>query len=287
MQIQEADATAKKLRVAAASLGCKVNSYDTQAMLGLFADRGYEIVPFEELADIYIVNTCAVTNTGGKKSRQMARRAAAANPGAVVVACGCQTQAKPEEFAEMPGVDLVLGTWRSGIVDAVEEILAKRQEKPVVRVGDVLHDHAYEPIALGSASALGSAGAFGRIRANLKVQDGCGRFCAYCIIPYARGPSRSRDMEDAVNEAKSLAAQGLKEIVLAGIHLASYGQDLYNSDLTGLILRLQEVAGIERIRLGSLEPGSISVPFLEALKMAPKVCGHFHLSLQSGCDKTL
>ena len=276
--------------VAACTLGCKVNQYDTEAMLGLFAEKGYEVVDFPAKADIYIVNTCTVTNLGSKKSRQMIRKARGLNPKAIVVAAGCYAQVSPEEVAAINGVNMVLGTKERG--DVVAEVEAYATTRPPVgrafghslyrNVDDVMDETEFENLSVSKPS--------GRTRAFLKVQEGCDRFCAYCIIPYARGPVRSRRTADILAEAEALSKSGFKEIVLAGIHVASYGKDLVDKEggsLTSLIERVHDIEGIERIRLSSVEPTVIDEPFIETIGRLPKVCDHFHLSLQSGCDNTL
>ncbi|MDR1537038.1 MAG: tRNA (N(6)-L-threonylcarbamoyladenosine(37)-C(2))-methylthiotransferase MtaB [Clostridiales bacterium] len=270
----------KPLRAAALTLGCKVNAYDTEVMLGLLSKAGYEIVPFDSEADVYIINTCTVTNTGDKKSRQMARRAASMNSRAVIALCGCYAQVNPEEAKNIPGVSLVLGSADRGrIVDAIDRFIARGSASEESAL--IMDKREYEPVFL-------SSGAFsGKTRAYLKIEDGCHNFCSYCIIPYARGPARSRRPEDALAEARRLASGGVKEIVLTGIHVASYGKDLKNADLAGLISKIHEIDGIERLRLSSIEPGFMDSGFLEKISALPKVCCHFHLSLQSGCDKTL
>jgi threonylcarbamoyladenosine tRNA methylthiotransferase MtaB len=237
------------------NLGCKVNAYETEAMQQLLEAAGYEIVPFSEKADVYVVNTCSVTNIADRKSRQMLHRAKKQNPDAIVVAAGCYVQTREDEAKLDPAIDIILGN------DKKNELV-------------------------GSIEALSLTRTAEHTRAFIKVQDGCNQFCSYCIIPYARGRVRSRAMDSVIREVERLAAQGYREIVLTGIHLSSYGVDCWD-DLLHLIQMVHEVDGIERIRLGSLEPRLITEEFAVALAKMEKICPHFHLSLQSGCDATL
>ena len=267
-------------KVAACTLGCKVNSYDTDAMVALFKAKGYERVDFSEQADIVIINTCTVTNLSSKKSRQMIRKARGLNADALVVAVGCYAQAAPDEVAAIPGVDLVLGAKdRKNIVAEVERYT--RAQGVYNGVSDVMGETEYEELC---ASSIDS-----RTRAYLKIQDGCSQFCAYCIIPHVRGPVRSRRPADILAEAWQFAAMdgGGKEIVLTGIHVASYGKDLDGTDLCSVVQGVHAINGIARIRFGSLDPVLIDASFVAAISQLPKICDHFHLSLQSGCDKTL
>ncbi len=254
------------------NLGCKVNAYETEVMQGLLEENGYEIVPFEEEADVYIINTCTVTSIADRKSRQMLHRARKRNPHAVVVAAGCYAQM---ETGMDECVDIILGNNRKKeIVRVLEEY-----ERGVLDTRiDVRHTFTYEEAGLSRT--------VGHTRAYIKVQDGCDQFCSYCIIPFARGRARSRTVDDALREVRRLAANGYKEVVLTGIHLSSYGADI-QSDLLSLILKVHEVEGIRRIRLSSLEPRIITEEFAETLSALPKICPHFHLSLQSGCNGTL
>ncbi len=268
------------------SLGCKVNAYETEAMQQLLEDAGYEIVAFEEKADVYIINTCSVTNIADRKSRQMLHRARKRNPAAVVVAAGCYVQAAHESLKKDLSVDILIGNNRKKDLIPVLESWFERQGKewpePEECVIDIGKTSEYEALSVGRISD--------HTRAFIKVQDGCSQFCSYCIIPYTRGRVRSRRPEDVEAEAYALAEAGYKEIVLTGIHLSSYGVDFPKEeglDLTGLIRRLHRIEGICRIRLGSLEPGIVTESFAEALAELPKICPHFHLSLQSGCDETL
>ena len=260
-------------KVALHNLGCKVNAYETEAMQELLENNGYEIVPFKEGADIYIINTCTVTNMADRKSRQMLHRAKKWNPQALVVATGCYVQAQ-EEMGEVDAcIDVVIGNNRKK--DLIE-ILEKHISKAVI---DINHTKEYEKMHLTKTAE--------HTRAYIKVQDGCNQFCTYCIIPYARGRVRSRAKEDVIREVTALAQNGYKEVVLTGIHLSSYGVDLEREDLLSLILAVHEVEGICRIRLGSLEPRIITEEFARTLSGLGKICPHFHLSLQSGCDATL
>lgn len=257
------------------TLGCKVNIYESEAMAGLFADRGYEIVDHHEKADIYIINTCTVTAVGDKKSRQMIRRAKRQNPDAVIAVTGCYAQVAPEEIRSIEGVDIIIGNeHKDSIVDLAEQAMAG---KKTFLVGDI--SNHYEDFGRGNYHS--------HTRATLKIQDGCDSFCSYCIIPYARGRVRSRSADSIISEVKKLAEQGFIEIVLVGIHLASYGKDLKQGDLISVIEEINKIDGIKRIRLGSLEPNCLTDDFVSRIKKAEKVCPHFHVSLQSGCDATL
>ena len=258
------------------NLGCKVNAYETEAMQELLEDSGYEIVPFHEKADIYIINTCTVTNMADRKSRQMLHRARKMNPDAIVAACGCYVQEKPEEVADC--VDIVIGNNRKKEIVHILEAYEKGREGIRKDLVDIGHTREYEDLHLSRTAE--------HTRAYIKVQDGCNQFCSYCIIPYARGRVRSRSMESVRGEVETLARNGYQEVVLTGIHLSSYGIDT-GTDLLSLIRTVHEVAGIKRIRLGSLEPRTITEEFAEAIAGLPKMCPHFHLSLQSGCTETL
>ena len=272
-------------RAALHNLGCKVNAYETEAMQELLEKDGYEIVSFHEEADVYIINTCSVTNMADRKSRQMIHKARKQNPEAVVVAAGCYVQALGNAGKTEEGIDIIVGNnKKNNIVDILNAYFRDHPEKQVQELIDINHTNEYEDLHLSRTAE--------HTRAYLKVQDGCNQFCTYCIIPYARGRVRSRAKNDVVEEVRTLAANGYKEIVLTGIHLSSYGIDFAKEsgkpdDLLSLIQAVHEVDGIERIRLGSLEPRIITEEFAEALANLPKVCAHFHLSLQSGCDATL
>lgn len=265
--------------VAFCTLGCKVNQYESEAVLEQFIKKGYRQVDFAEKADVYVVNTCTVTHLSDRKSRQMIRRAKQENGEAVLAVMGCYAQTNPDAVLQIPGVDILIGTeQRSRAVELVESF---RQEKqPVNLVSALENTCGFEPLTIDGSGQQHS-------RAMLKVQDGCNQFCSYCIIPYARGRIRSRSIADSVQEAERLAAAGFKELVLTGIHLASWGKDSGEGGLLQLLEALQPIEGLERIRLGSLEPTLCSREFAENAAALKKVCHHFHLSLQSGCDDTL
>lgn len=263
-------------RAALHNLGCKVNAYETEAMQELLEKAGYEIVPFKEGADVYVINTCTVTNIADRKSRQMLHRARKLNPDAVVVAAGCYVQAQDGKEID-PCIDIVLGNnHKKDLVRILEEYEKNR----VVEVEDISRTREYEQLHLSRTGE--------HTRAYIKVQDGCNQFCTYCIIPYARGRVRSRSLEDVTQEVKELAGNGYREVVLTGIHLSSYGIDFDGErHLLELIRVVHGIDGIMRIRLGSLEPGIVTEDFAKELAAMPKFCPHFHLSLQSGCDATL
>ena len=265
-------------KVAFHTLGCKVNTYETDAMEQMLLSHGYEIVSFENQADIYIINTCSVTNMADRKSRQMLHKAKKKNPNAVVVAAGCYVQAAPKEVLADAGVDLVIGNNRKqDLVQILEDYFKEHREEAVI---DINKEQEYEELELDFVSD--------HTRAYIKVQDGCNQFCSYCIIPYTRGRVRSRAKQDVISEIKRIAKNGTKEVVLTGIHLSSYGKDFKDgTDLLDLIKSVQEVNGIQRIRLGSLEPRIITLEFAQELRKLDKFCPHFHLSLQSGCEATL
>lgn len=275
--------------IALHNLGCKVNGYEMDVMQQILREKGYKIVPFDEKADIYIINTCTVTNIADQKSRQMLHRAKKKNPNAVVVAVGCYVQTGEEKIMEDAAIDLVVGNNRKrDIAEILEEYLTvqKSGTLPVKdktlrsrTVIDINHTREYEEMQL--------TGTGGHTRAYVKIQDGCNQFCSYCIIPYARGRVRSRREEDILAEVSGLVQTGYQEIVLTGIHISSYGIDRGGSELLGLLEKLNAVDGLWRIRLGSLEPGIITEEFAGKLSSLSKVCPHFHLSLQSGCDETL
>lgn len=257
------------------NLGCKVNAYETEAMQELLEKNGYEIVPFKEGADVYVVNTCTVTNIADRKSRQMLHKARKMNPDAIVVATGCYVQTENQEVDDC--IDIVIGNnKKKDIVEILKQYEEERER--TTDLIDIGHAKEYENLHLSRTGE--------HTRAYIKVQDGCNQFCSYCIIPYARGRVRSRAKEDVIEEVKTLATNGYKEVVLTGIHLSSYGVDIEDS-LLSLILAVHEVDGIHRIRLGSLEPGIITEEFVRTISALPKVCPHFHLSLQSGCNATL
>ena len=260
------------MRAAYLTLGCKVNQYDTNAMQELMEAAGYETVEFTEQADVYLINTCTVTNVADRKSRQMIRRAAELNPDAVVCVTGCLAQRHKDEMLAIPGVNAVIGVNQRGkIVDIVER--ARKGEEAVL-VEDISKERKFEPLTISHKTE--------RTRAHIKISDGCDNFCSYCIIPYTRGRVRSRGLEDIVAEAGRLAAEGVREVVLTGIHISSYGKDLENVGLMDLIEAVAEIDGIERIRLGSLEPTLLTRTFCARAALVKKLCPHFHISLQSG-----
>lgn len=269
-------------RVALHNLGCKVNAYEIEAMQQLLEEAGYEIVPFEPGADIYVINTCTVTNIADRKSRQMLHKAKKMNPEAIVVATGCYVQTGGDKLEKDEAIDLVLGNNQK--INIVEALAEYAENKPghgshVIKINQTKE---YEDLSIDHTAE--------HVRAYIKVQDGCNQFCTYCIIPYARGRVRSRNIESVLKEVRSLAEKGYKEVVLTGIHLSSYGVDFpeeKKETLLSLIRAVHEIEGIQRIRLGSLEPGIVTREFAEGIAALPKVCPHFHLSLQSGCDETL
>ena len=269
-----------KGKVALHNLGCKVNAYETEAMQQMLEAAGYEIVPFEPGADIYVINTCTVTNIADRKSRQMLHKAKKMNPNAIVVAAGCYVQADTKKAEADASIDIIIGNNKKQELISILENYRSGQQKATECV-DINHTKEYEKLEIDRTEE--------HTRAYLKVQDGCNQFCTYCMIPYARGRIRSRKTEDVVGEVKRLAASGCQEVVLTGIHLSSYGKERpeEQENLLTLIQAVHEVEGIERIRLGSLEPGIITKEFAEAISSLPKVCPHFHLSLQSGCTATL
>ena len=258
-----------KGKVALHNLGCKVNAYETEAMQQMLEAAGYEIVPFEPGADIYVINTCTVTNIADRKSRQMLHKAKKMNPDAIVVAAGCYVQADTKKAEADASIDIIIGNNKKQELISILENYRSGQQKTTECV-DINHTKEYEKLEIDRTEE--------HTRAYLKVQDGCNQFCSYCIIPYARGRVRSRRKEEVVEEVKTLAGNGCKEVVLTGIHLSSYGID-HGSTLQELILAVHEVAGVERIRLGSLEPGIITENFVKTLSALPKFCPHFHLSL--------
>lgn len=274
----------KKPSVAFLTLGCKVNAYETDAMETLFQKAGYDIKEFTEKAEIYIINTCTVTNIADRKSRQMLHKAKRKNPDAVIVAAGCYVQSAKEQLAIDDKVDLVVGNnQKKEIVNIVESFLSDRIKRTVVK--EISGEKEYEEL---KAETIGE-----KTRAYIKIQDGCNQFCSYCIIPYTRGRVRSRDQKQIIEEIRNLAERGYKEVVLTGIHLSSYGVDLSHDKeidrepLLTVIRKISEIEGIERIRLGSLEPRIITEKFTKELSEYKKICPHFHLSLQSGCNDTL
>jgi len=263
------------------NLGCKVNSYETEAMTQLLKKAGYEIVSFQDQADVYIINTCSVTNMADRKSRQMLHKAKKQNPNAVVVATGCYVQTATEKVAQDLSIDLVVGNNRKkDIVEILNEYYAEKEAGEQVKeeyVIDINHTDEYEDLEISTVTE--------HTRAHLKIQDGCNNFCSYCIIPYARGRIRSRTMESIKAELERLSASGFKEIVFTGINLSCYDDN--GKKLIDVIEMADNVNGIERIRLGSLDPEVVTEDFVERLGKVKKICPHFHFSLQSGCDKTL
>ena len=260
------------------TLGCKVNTYDTESMMELFEKAGYEIVDFEEQADVYIINTCTVTNVGDRKSRQMIRKAKRVSPQAIVAVTGCYAQTSPEDLKKIPEVNIIIGNQdRSRIVQLVEEKKISGHNIDIVQ--DIMKTKEYEELKISKVKDHG--------RAFIKVQEGCNNFCSYCIIPYARGPVRSRSIENILEEGRQIATQGYKEIVITGINVSSYGRELEGVTLIDVLKGLNEIEGIERIRLGSLEPMLLDEEFIMGLEDINKLCDHFHLSLQSGSDEIL
>jgi len=265
-------------KAASFALGCKVNQYESEAIAELFAEKGYEIVGIDEEADVYVINTCTVTNFGDKKSRQLIRKVKRQNENAIVAVVGCYAQTAPKELMEIAGVNLVIGTKdRAQIVEMVEQY--DRANGVENHVSDIMKERVFEPLSIQKLA--------NRTRAYLKIQDGCSQYCSYCIIPYARGPIRSREPQEVVAEVKRLAKNGFKEVVLTGIHVASYGKDRRDTSLLDILKQVHEVEGIERIRFSSIEPNVVTEEFAQTMAALPKVCDHFHLSLQSGCDETL
>jgi len=276
-------------KVAFHNLGCKVNTYELDAMTSLLVKKGYETVPFTEKADIYIVNTCSVTNIADRKSRQMLSRAKTKNPEAIVVAVGCYVDTRAEELIKNEGIDLCIGNNRKGqIAEILEKFLEEREEDTAIIKADD-KDAVYEQLHISGSQE--------HSRAFIKIQDGCNQFCTYCIIPFARGRARSRSMEDIVEEIRELTEKGFREFVINGIHISSYGADFiyetskadqFNPEaLLELLSKINSIEKVERIRLGSLEPRIITKDFVSTLSKLDKICPHFHLSLQSGCDETL
>lgn len=268
------------MKVAFQTLGCRVNVYDSEAMIEMFKKDGYELVDFNEAADVYVINTCTVTNMGDKKSRQYISRAKRNNPEATVAVVGCYSQVSKDDVVAIPGVDVILGSRNKG--DIVYHVNQSRAEKrQIVEVTDKL-------ILNSKFEDLGVTGYEGKTRAFLKIQDGCNRFCSYCIIPYARGGLSSKNPQSVLKEIKKLAEEGYTEIILSGIHIASYGHDLPEKwDLLDLLEKIEEIEGIRRVRIGSIEPMFFKDGRMERIEKLKKLCPHFHLSLQSGSDRTL
>ena len=294
-RVNEIKKSIKEIKVAFLNLGCKVNAYETEAMQQQFQKAGATLVGFQDIADVYIVNTCSVTNIADRKSRQMLHRAKHKNPEAVVVAVGCYVQTAGDELLKEEGIDLAVGNnKKSELLALVENFLQERVKNRVIT--DINRTAVYEEMLLETVME--------KTRAYIKIEDGCNQFCSYCIIPYARGRVRSRKEEDVIDEVKRLAANGYQEIVVTGIHLSSYGMEQKENQerasefdekigktsaapLLALLKKLQDIEGIKRIRLGSLEPRVMTEAFVKELSELSKICPHFHLSLQSGCDATL
>lgn len=266
-------------RVAVFTLGCKTNQYESEAIASTFRHNGYETVPFEERADVYIINTCTVTHLGDRKSRQIIRRAVKKNPDAVIAVTGCYAQTSPGEVLQIPGVDLIVGTRdREKIVDLVEQ--AASSPEPVNAVQDILTHRSFEELPILDYE--------NRTRAFVKIQEGCNNFCSYCIIPYARGPVRSREPEKVLSEVKQLVEEGFGEIVLTGIHIGSYGTEMdEKTDLADLVVKVALIPGLKRLRLGSVEPLDITPRLINAVAEIRTVCRHLHIPMQSGDDQVL
>lgn len=289
----------RKKTIAIHTLGCKVNQYESEAVSSLLEEAGYEVVDTGEKADIYIINTCTVTGVSARKSRQMIRKARNFNENSIVVVMGCYSQTSPEEVSNIPGVNLIIGTNnRNKIVEYLDAIFetykgndtrtindisradtSEQKNRQLSAVTNIMKTREFENLRVSNYKE--------RTRAYIKVQEGCTQFCSYCIIPYARGPVRSRDAEEVVEEVTELAKNNFKEVVLTGIHVASYGRDLGNTSLLDLIIKIHEIDGIERIRLSSIEPNIFDDNFIQTAKSLEKLCPHYHISLQSGCDATL
>jgi threonylcarbamoyladenosine tRNA methylthiotransferase MtaB len=265
-------------KVAFYTLGCKVNQYETEAISEIFENSGYRIIDFEDKADVYVINTCTVTSLSDRKSRQMIRKAKKKNDDAIIAVIGCYAQTSPEEVGSIPGVNLIIGTKeRRNIIEYIHQIEENRDQLNIVE--NIMNTRDFEELQIDLYKE--------KTRAFLKIQEGCSQFCAYCIIPYARGPIRSREPENVLKEVKKLAENGFKEVVLTGIHLASYGKDIKNTSLIEIIKNIHDIPGIERIRIGSIEPNTITTEFIQVAATLEKLCPHFHISLQSGCDETL
>ena len=267
------------MKVAFSTLGCRVNKYESDAMIEKFVIEGYEVVEYSDIADVYVINTCSVTNMGDKKSRQLISKARRQNPKSIIAAVGCYSQIAPTEVAAIEGVDVVLGTRNKGdIIYYVNK--AKDEGKQQIKVGAVLRNKVFEEFNVKEYQ--------GKIRAFLKIQDGCNRFCTYCIIPYTRGSLASKDPRRVIQEVTKLAEDGFKEVVISGIHTASYGHDLEkNVSLVDILEQIEEIKGMQRVRIGSIEPGFCSQENVERMVKLDKLCPNFHLSLQSGSTETL
>lgn len=267
------------MKVAFATLGCRVNQYESEAMVEKFIREGYEVAEFHDFSDVYVINTCTVTNMGDKKSRQMIGRARRINPEAIISVVGCYAQIATEEVAGIEGVDVVLGSRNKG--DIVYWVNRAREEcKQVVEVSDVLKNKVFEDLNISEYQD--------RTRAFVKIQDGCNRFCSYCLIPYARGAVCSKNPEKIISEIRELATNGFKEILLSGIHIASFGLDLEGHwNLVRILEEVDKIPGIQRVRIGSIDPTFFTEGVIDKIISLKKLCPHFHLSLQSGCDETL
>lgn len=267
-------------KVAFVTLGCKTNQYETDALMDLFYKNRYEIVDFDDFSDIYVINTCTVTNVSDKKSRQMIRRAKKSNPDGIVVVLGCYAQISPTEVSAIEGVDVVIGTdSRSNVIHYIEQYRSGNTSKPFVVVEDIMNVTNFEEMTVSSITT--------HTRAFIKIQEGCNQYCTYCIIPYARGQVRSRTPENILSEIEALTQKGYMEFVLTGIHIGSYGLDFDNIRLIDLLERIHVIKGVKRIRLGSIEPRIINEAFIDRIRPLHKLCDHFHLSLQSGSDSVL
>lgn len=265
------------MKVAFYTLGCKVNAYETEVAISLFKKRGYEIVSFDSFSDIYIINTCSVTNNSDQKSRKIIRSANKHNPNAVVAVMGCYSQVKPKEVENIEGVSIVIGNKdKNKIVDIVEEYI--KEHKKITRIYN-LKNVKFEDMVLNKFE--------NHTRGFVKIQDGCNNYCSYCIIPYTRGNVRSKDKDIVISEIKSLVKNGYKEVVLTGIHTGHYGQDLHEYDLSDLLIELEQIDGLDRIRISSIEITELTDKFLKVLKDSKKIVDHMHIPLQSGCDKIL
>ncbi|CAM3795199.1 tRNA (N(6)-L-threonylcarbamoyladenosine(37)-C(2))-methylthiotransferase MtaB [Alkalicoccus chagannorensis] len=265
-------------KVAFHTLGCKVNHYETEAIWQLFQHEGYEKTSFEETADVYVINTCTVTNTGDKKSRQVIRRAIRRNPEAVICVTGCYAQTSPAEVMAIPGVDVVVGTQdRHKMIPYIEEF--RREREPINGVGNIMKTRVYEELDVPAFTD--------RTRASLKIQEGCNNFCTFCIIPWARGLLRSRDPQEVLKQADQLVAAGYKEIVLTGIHTGGYGEDMKEYNLARLLRELEQVDGLKRIRISSIEASQITEEVIEAIDDSEKIVRHLHVPMQSGSDTVL
>ncbi|WP_252314361.1 tRNA (N(6)-L-threonylcarbamoyladenosine(37)-C(2))-methylthiotransferase MtaB [Sinobaca sp. H24] len=264
--------------VAFHTLGCKVNHYETEAIWQLFKEEGYEKTDFDKRADVYVINTCTVTNTGDKKSRQVIRRAVRKNPEAVICVTGCYAQTSPAEIMAIPGVDVVVGTQdRKKMLPYIEQF--KKEREPINGVGNIMKTRVYEELDVPSFTD--------RTRASLKIQEGCNNFCTFCIIPWARGLLRSRDPKEVLKQAHQLVEAGYKEIVLTGIHTGGYGEDMKDYHLSDLLLELEKVEGLKRIRISSIEASQITDEVIDVIKASQKVVNHLHIPLQSGSDTVL